>query len=132
MIQKLVDPIPCFIPIWTNAISYAKINGIAQENIARTIQEKFNRRYSSSTCCLVGEAHEQLGKGTEDDYASYGNKKFCQVCDTLSMIGAEKAMFKGGDTLIKFKIKLYNHMVTEHKFKGNIIDLDKVPKVGKC
>ena len=132
MKQTLIDPIPCFIPIWTSAINYASLKntGDKKQEQSAYLYDKFNLNYSSSSACLVGEAHEQAN--TNNLYWYSQTEDFCRFCDTMCMRQGEQAMVKGGDTLIKFKIKLYNHMVEKHGFKGNIITLDKVPKVGKC
>ena len=135
MIQKLVDPIPCFIPMWTNAINFAQLptNKSLTEKATVLIKNKFNMDYSDCPSCLVGEAHEQLGKGTEETYTNaFDNNGYCRRCTMMCGDQALHAVKSGGDTLIRFKVKLYNHMVEKHGFKGNIITLDKVPKVGKC
>ncbi len=139
MKQTLLDPIPCFIPMWTNAINFAQLadnkNKIKEKLTSATliISEKFDMQYSDCPSCLVGEAHTQLGKGTEDTYTNHGIvSEYCAKCSFMCGNQALVAVNRGGDTLIKFKIKLYNHMVEAHGFKGKQINLKKLQKVGKC
>ena len=139
MKQTLLDPIPCFIPMWTNAINFAQLpknkESIKEKLTSATllISQKFDMQYSDCPSCLVGEAHQQLGKGTEITYTNHGIVgEYCAKCSFMCGDQALKAVNSGGDKLIKFKIKLYNHMVEKHGFKGKMINPKKVFKVGKC
>ena len=136
MKQKLVDPIPCFIPIWTSAISFAQLHNLKKGedsmSMSSYIHKKFKMNYGDCKSCLVGEAHQQLGKGTENSYSNIMGSDSCNRCGNMCGDQALNAVNKGGDTLIKFKVKLYNHMVEKHGFSGNIIDITKVQKAGQC
>ncbi len=139
--RTLVDPIPCFIPIWTAAIQNEDVQKLVKEvnddnwehssveerlvdRRLLKIEEIADHRFQNAKCCLVGEAN---------GFDRYIDKdgELCSECDTLCGTPAYRAVLKGGDTLIKFKVRLHNHMVDKHKYKGKFIDIKRVPKTGK-
>lgn len=136
MKQTLIDPIPCFIPMWTNAINFAQLKSnkesLLTQSVTTLIENKFNMNYSDCPSCLVGEAHDQLGKGTAGQYTVSFEKGYCAKCSKMCGDKALKAVKKGGNTLIQFKVSLYNHMVKDHKFKGKKINPKTLRHVGKC
>lgn len=136
MKQTLIDPIPCFIPMWTNAINFAQLKSnkesLLTQSVTTLIENKFDMNYSDCPSCLVGEAHQQLGKGTNIQYTITGEKGYCSKCAKMCGDKALVAVKKGGNSLIQFKVSLYNHMVIEHGFKGKKINPKKLNKVSKC
>lgn len=123
----LIDPIPCFIPIWTAGISTVhameKNRGNNNEVLMNIVEKIVHRDFSNTAACLVGEAH-----GFDDPYL-LGHEAPCDYCGEMCGSPAGTAVRQGGDVLIKFKIKMYNHMVQKHGFEGSKIDLKKIPKI---
>lgn len=122
--RTLIDPIPCFMPIWTAGILTAHAKTDRSYVTTATIEKLIDREYTEHDACLVGEIHDG-----DDSYAFQSNDKYCHYCDNMSIEGASPALHDGGDALIKFKIKMYNHMVDKHGFKARKIDVKKVPKI---
>jgi len=122
--------------MWTNAINFAQLQSnkekLLTQSVTTLIENQFAMNYSDCPSCLVGEAHEQLGKGTESKYTLSFEKGYCKKCSNMCGDQALKAVKKGGNSLIQFKVSLYNHMVTEHGFKGKKINPKKLNKVSKC
>lgn len=140
----LIDPIPCFVPLWTNAIrtAHLKISSEETDDVLSTIRElelcgpNGEIDYADTACCLVGEAHgfpegvDYADHNTYDgNYQEVENPEYCRFCLNQCRKPALKAVKKGGDVLTKFKVKLYNHMIDEHGMKGNKIDISKIPKI---
>ena len=135
--RTLIDPIPCFMQIWTGAINAVQNAGVINAEYDTSNQVKISKLnlttpngkvvdYGSVMSCLVGEIHGFDAAYAEDD-AGHGNH--CKYCSTMCSTPASKACDRGGDELIKFKIKMYNHMIKKHNFQANKIDIDKVPKI---
>ncbi len=122
--RTLIDPIPCFMPIWTGGILTAHAKTTRNYVSSATLEHLVDREFTESSACLVGEIHDG-----NDDYAHQYNGQFCIFCHAMSIHPASNAIHDGGDTLIKFKIKMYNHMIDKHEFKAQKINLKKVPKI---
>ncbi len=121
----LIDPIPCFMPLWTNALLFAHRKYDDSNTMASIMSKEFHLEWSNPSACLVGEINKQvLGYGN----AYYCGKR-CYFCNEMSSQPSKDALNEGGDTLIKFKIEMYNHMIDEHNFKGHKINIDKLLKI---
>lgn len=128
--QKLVDPIPCFMSLWTNAINMAwQLKPSTQDHLCITdvdnLLKSTRKRYVNHASCLVGEIH-----GFNDDYQKYGTR--CKFCLSASTDEAARAIEYGGDILIKFKVRMYNHMIDKHGLKGKKIKLADIQKAITC
>ena len=135
--RTLIDPIPCFMQFWTNAINVVQNSQITDtfgnkiaSNTLKVALLKIKSPngsvldYGDTTSCLVGEIH-----GFDSSYVVHKGGQYCEFCKRMCAVPAKKAAMAGGDKLIQFKIQMYNHMVEKHKLKGNKIDIKKIPKI---
>ena len=116
---KLVDPLPNFMPIWT------EINSVLDEQDRSLTGEMFCKRlkvlslergvdFQNYNSCLVGE-----GRGfTGDNYKNVKDEAYCNACYySAHWSNAGIALQTGGNAFINFKIKLRDHLVKDHGMK---------------
>lgn len=105
------DPHPHFMPEWTRAvIGIYKKRLFLFEPVAYSIDEakkkinqKYNLKWGSTNCCLVGEAH----------FKSNCYFESCRACSQFSLHQSQQALLSV-EHLYNFKKLLYEHLREQH------------------